>query len=577
MMQFKVGNEFLELPADFGLQFTRKNPLFAFDSLECERTVSFDIPATPKNDRIFELARWVQARGAGMRRRYDAQLQGSMVTKDGYLYISEYSDGKYKAIFVTGELLGLQRIKALGKLAEIMDYPQTVAISYTGGSPSALAASIWANVQYRHPSGETLSPSISLQKLYETICAQYNINAAAFPAELAGMRIVTRAKGVNETQTFKCTIKSSQQSLQPDATQPTDPYNALTYDARLFEYEDVPYGVAIARAGGTQANQYYLVRLFKCKTALKLTMPDNMPNTTYLYDFDALDFVGGYSFGKDLDGTITRTGDPLAGRTINFAAGDVFAFVDERYYVYQRTQVMGTYYYDRGFMLGDSVTFNSEWQIKVQSANSPLQAGDICRLQDNLPDITFTELLKVIAALCGRVLNYDETNGVTFDALNLATFSVLDVSDIIKTSALTRTFADYAQNNIITLKDEPDDVRTVYTIDNDNIEAEKTLLTIPFDAAQTLDGALYIENAEADTIGATGTQYLTRVQLIKNNGLQSLCDASTALSAQIRMTLFEFNQLTAKTAIRMRGVRYTWTEAQWAKDVATIKLAKMYQ
>ena len=238
---------------------------------------------------------------------------------------------------------------------------------------------------------------------------------------------------------------------------------------------------------------------------------------------------------------------------------------------------MGTYYYDRGFMLGDSVTFNSEWQIKVQSANSPLQAGDICRLQDNLPDITFTELLKVIAALCGRVLNYDETNGVTFDALNLATFSVLDVSDIIKTSALTRTFADYAQNNIITLKDEPDDVRTVYTIENENIETEKTLLTIPFDAAQTLDGALYIENAEADTLGATGTQYLTRVQLIKNSGLQSLCNASTSLSAQIRMTLFEFNQLTAKTAIRMRGVRYTWTEAQWAKDVATIKLAKMYQ
>ena len=199
MMQFKVGNEFLELPADFGLQFTRKNPLFAFDSLECERTVSFDIPATPKNDRIFELARWVQARGAGMRRRYDAQLQGSMVTKDGYLYISEYSDGKYKAIFVTGELLGLQRIKALGKIPEIMTYQQTTPVSISGGSPTALAASIWANVRYRHPSGEPLSPSISLQKLYETICAQYNINAAAFPSELTGMRIVpAKAKGIKK-------------------------------------------------------------------------------------------------------------------------------------------------------------------------------------------------------------------------------------------------------------------------------------------------------------------------------------------------------------------------------------------
>lgn len=576
MMQFKVGNDLLELPADFDLQFTKKNPLFAFDALECERSVSFDIPATPKNDRIFELARWVQASGAGMRRRYDAQLQGSMVTKDGYLYVSQYENGKYKAIFVTGELLGLQRIKSLGKLSEIMDYQDTVTISNTGGSPSSLASTLWANVRYRHPGGEYLAPSISLQKLYETICTEYNIQADAFPSTLAGMRIVTRAKGVNEVQNFVCAIDPTQ--VQPDATQPTTPYNTLTYDARLFTYEDLPYGVAVLNPGNTQSNQFYLLRVYKCLTDLKLTMPENMPITAYLYDFDALDFLGGYSFGKDFDGTITRTGDPLAGRTVELASGDTFAFVDDRYYVYRRTQIGGVWYYDRGFMLSNSVTFNSEWSIKVQSKNSPLLVGDLCRLQDNLPDITFTDLLKIIAALCGKVLNYDNVNGVTFDALSLSTFAVENITDLIKYGTITRTFADYAQNNRIVLNDEPEDVQVVYTVDNDNIEKEKVLLKVPFEAGGTLDGALYIENPEADTLGADGGgAYLTRVQLVKNNGLQSLCDASTALNAQIRMTLFEFNQLNAKTAIRMRGVRYVWTEAQWTKDVVTIKLAKMYQ
>ena len=572
-MQFKIGNDTLELPANFSLQFTKTNPLFAFDNLGCERSVSFDIPATPKNDRIFELARWVQANGAGMRRRYDAQLQGSMVTKDGYLYVSQYENGKYKAIFVTGELLGLQRIKALGKIPEIMNYQDVVEIGYTGGSPSALAASIWANVQYRRPSGVVLSPSISLQKLYETICAQYDIIADAYPSELAGMRIVTRANGVNEQRDFAFEIDAAQASQQPSATQPTVAYNALTYDSRLFEYEDVSYGVATLNPGSTQSNQWYLLRVNKCKMGLKLTMPDNMPNTVYMYDFENLDFVGGYSFTKNFDGTITRTGEPLAGRIIKLQAGDVFTFVDETDYIYDRTQIGGVWYYSRGFGFTDN-----QYSIKVQSLNSPLVAGDLCRLQDNLPDMTFAELLKVIAALCGKALNYDDTNGVTFDALNVASFSVLDISDVIKTGVLSRTFSDYAQRNLILMNDEPDDVRTVYTIDNDNIESEKELLKIPFDAAQSLDGSLYIENAEADTLGADGGgAYLTRVQLIKNNGLQALCDASTSLTLQVRMTLFEFNQMTAKTSIRARGVRYVWTEAQWSKGVASVKLQKMYQ
>ena len=570
MMQFKINNEFLELPADFGLQFTRKNPLFAFDALECERTVSFDIPATPKNDRIFELARWVQARGAGMRRRYDAQLQGSMVTKDGYLYISEYSDGKYKAVFVTGELLGLQRIKALDKIPEIMTYQQTTPVSNSGGTPSALAAYIWASVQYRRPSGETLSPSISLQKLYETICAQYNINAAAFPSELAGMRIVpAKAKGIKKGAVE---FTGTGSAMTTDGTYPVCYSESLNLAGSVIQTS--PAHVAVRTNDG--ATVYTGTALqFLTYQKLKITFPDDWNDDLFIgyfithaqgeeYLLQIFDFYGDRSF----DETGSVTGESLRGRTVEIPTQGLFAIINKRDYAYLQTSGG----LEQGWAFASA---SNEATFSLEGMD--IQVGDYVRLQDNLPDITFTELLKVIAALCGRVLNYDETNGVTFDALNLATFSVLDVSDIIKTSALTRTFADYAQNNIITLKDEPDDVRTVYTIDNENIETEKTLLTIPFDAAQTLNGALYIENAEADTIGATGTQYLTRVQLIKNNGLQSLCNASTALSAQIRMTLFEFNQLNAKTAIRMRGVRYTWTEAQWAKDVATIKLAKMYQ
>ena len=96
MIRFNVDGEYLELPADFSLQFQKKNILFAFENIECERSTSFDIPATPTNDRIFALAKVVQMHGAGMRKRYTAQMQASGVSKDGYLYVDAYEGGKYK-------------------------------------------------------------------------------------------------------------------------------------------------------------------------------------------------------------------------------------------------------------------------------------------------------------------------------------------------------------------------------------------------------------------------------------------------------------------------------------------------
>ena len=125
MIRFNVSGEYLDLPADLSLQFKKSNVLFAFDKIECERSTSFDIPATPQNDRIFALAKWTQSSGTGMRRRYEAQMQASMVTKDGCLYVDAYADGKYKAIFVTGELLGLLRIKDAGKIADIIQTGET--------------------------------------------------------------------------------------------------------------------------------------------------------------------------------------------------------------------------------------------------------------------------------------------------------------------------------------------------------------------------------------------------------------------------------------------------------------------
>ena len=133
MTQLLCEGVYLDLHDDFGLQFTHKNPLFAFDKLECERTTQFKLPSTPKNDAVLGLARIPAYDGAGMKRKFAAELQAGVVVKSGYLYVSSYDGKDYAAVLVTGELVRLQAVKNAGKIADY--YAPHVYATY--GQPRA--------------------------------------------------------------------------------------------------------------------------------------------------------------------------------------------------------------------------------------------------------------------------------------------------------------------------------------------------------------------------------------------------------------------------------------------------------
>lgn len=134
-MQLLCNGVRLDLYDNASLQFKHTNPLFAFDKLECERTTQFKLPCTHTNDGVLALARIPAYAGAGMRQKFTAQLQDGIVVKNGYLYVSDYDGKDYTAIFVTGELLGLQAVKNAGNLADF--YTPTATAPY--GQPAAFA------------------------------------------------------------------------------------------------------------------------------------------------------------------------------------------------------------------------------------------------------------------------------------------------------------------------------------------------------------------------------------------------------------------------------------------------------
>ena len=587
MMQLLCDGVVLDLYDNASLQFKKDNPLFAFDSLKCERTTEFKLPSTPKNDRVFSLARKPAYDGIGMRRKFIAQLQTSGVVKDGYLYISTFDGQDYTAIFVTGEFVQLQTISSLGKINEILDPQDVVTIGGAETAPASSVNVLWANVPY-YRSGGILCPSIGVKKLVEAICTEYNLTMPTIPESVEGMRLISLAKSPYKDVHFKATIIDDQ---QPNGTIPSNNYNTVEADDRLFDYVDEEYGVAIMQEGSIADNQWYMLRSHRAKTALQLTFPQDWPETMYMFDFTNAHydptyggFYGERAFDKDVNQEgVTPIGEPLAGRTVQIAAGDCFLFVDSRYFVYTRTSIMGSSWYDYGFIFNEEPTLDYDYVIGVHGLEDQAQAGELCLLSDNLPDCTFVELLKTIAAASGRVLNYTDADGITFDEVDFTEWTKIEGLLLTKKEEVIRTFSNYAQRNLVLFESNKGVLYPLsieYTIDNDNIETEKDLQKIPFSEGDNYGaGFVYVpkaDEAERMTVSIAGNEAkLLRVSLPQNAGVQALCTASTQIKLKARLTLLKYQAITAKTLLLIDGTVYVWTSSTWQNDVASMTLAKI--
>jgi hypothetical protein len=416
------------------VQFTHDNPLYAFDKISCERTTQFKLPSTPTNDRVFALARIPAYSGEGMRRKYDAQLQMGSVVRNGYLYVDSFDGKDYNAIFVTGELVGLQQIAQLGKISEIMTYDDTEFLNNYGISPQTGKDTLWCGVEYNKPNEDPIIPSIGLKQLYNTIAEKYELNVQAFPAELEGFRIVpAKANGIKEMfLEFAGTAKG----MASDGTYP------ICYTSVLSEI--LPFGTNTARVefmriynDSTPTETYSgSVSQLVAQQKISITFPDNWDDDLFVgyfeeptyYLLSSFHFYGDRSFNEDH----AISGESLKGRTIELEIGQAFTIIDISRYV------------DRAFSGGHERGWNFRGGVNIRDViklKGEAVAGSNLRLQDNLPDCTFVELCKTMAAIMGKVLNYSDsgyTNIITKLPIIETNSGIYDASTCTFTSTRTQ-------------------------------------------------------------------------------------------------------------------------------------------
>lgn len=599
-MQLICNNTVLDLYDNVSLQFKHTNPLFAFDKMTCERTTQFKLPCTPTNDSVLSLARIPAYAGAGMRRKFSAQLQAGTLVRDGYLYVSDFDGKDYTAIFVTGEMIGLQQIRDAGKIKDFWQPSGSIvwsndnikdANTYDGQQSLAIT---------RYKTNDMpCHPSFDLSDIMDA--AYYALTGRHITTRWRGFRLIPKEIPAIPKTDINITYVGTGASPSPTDL-PTDDANAITVNTNVIDTSYTQVLLFYDRFNN-DADRFWLLRQFVAKQTLLLTFPDDFPSNYFLMsitpkdvdpEFNVLSpywFLGGYSFTCNLQtNTIDTAGTPLAGRTIEIASGTPFVIMSSNWVTF-RPHAM----YNPGMVYGfESISdTNKQYNYNLTIEGKGVAPGDTIRAVDLLPDLTLVELMKIQAYCAGKVLMYDETNGVTFDDLNFSSWPVVNASDkIIKREEVARTFGEYAQNNYIRFKsgnDVPANQRitAVYTIDNDNIEEAQDVANIPYsEGSIDADGGYIVarfdaEDAANHKLYENGMMYCgaatcgLRISLPKNTGLQALCDASTQLQIIARLTLYEYSQITPKTLIQVDGTRYVWTERVWQKDTAQFTLAKI--
>ena len=582
MTQFNINGQWLELLEDTSVQLTRTNELYAFDDVALERTTSFDIPATPRNLDILQLANDYHGRGTAMRRDIAATMSLGAVAYDGVLHITEYdcTERVFKAVFTFGNLQELQALRTCGKLPELGLTTMAYVTPEDMQNPVQASADITRNWSCMRHADMPCNPSVRIASIFRLLELQVpSLPTVTLPTAAAGLRII-RDKLVGFSRSVHLAMtRNPQGGSQPDTTYPPAPFNLITGTDifnTVFDGADTHFGLATT-SGGQLTQRYWTIRGIKATTPVAITFPLTMSRfwfaqKTGLTGGQPSNFYGGYWWqdgGPNAQPIIT--GEPLAGKTIELQTGDELYLVNLSDFVH--TSAGGLEIDGWRFDLGATFPQETPTAFDVMIAG-----GERYYLQDNMPDITPAELCKIVAAVTGTVLRYSPDRGVWFDDLQTGG-DTMTLAQVEEQGTMTRTFGDYAQHNIVTFDDadNPDRLELDYVIDNINLEERRELTVIPLSCggAGMYNYLPAIKRGDGDTLCTyvQGYEALQRVELPRNAYIQGLCDASTSLDVTCRMTAWEYAGITPHMLLYYDGVLWTWTEMQWQEGEAVIKLA----
>lgn len=561
-MYFEIQGQRLDLPTDLSIIFQKSNILLDFDSAQCERTDEFDLPRTPNNMRVLDLANDLHQHPASAYVKRAAKMVVDGVERNGFAYISEYKADAFSCVFVCGELAQLLAIKEAGEIGEYLT-PTETTIYGDVKDANLVQSQLFASPRYSHTDPEAaIRPSVLLDTLLQRCGTYWGVSVPYLDNAHRYVRLIGEEPcGVRPYTGMIHSANVQHSTIATNSVYPLDFGAAKIVDLAVGQMERY----------FALAPEAYNVEALKALTPLKLTF-NNVPSNVRI-----IQLVEGSSAGYE---GVVLAREPIAdGTEIVLEQGDNILAVNADYYT-PFTRPTDPYGYR-------PAAFECSISALIEDGGGELVAdpdnGTTLRLKDNLPAHTFVDLLKMAAALQGKLLNYTETNGFIFDTLTPT--ATLYIDNVLEVGDMTRSVDGYARHNLIQFDTQdyvPANRRLMvdYVQDGAAIDEESELYTIPYcegDLIETRNVRIDDESLDNTIIDTNiDCQYATRVTLGgKDSVLQSLLQNPVSVEIKTRMTHAKFNSIHQKMAVCWRNSLWIWREIRWESGFCTLFLVQI--
>lgn len=580
MIRFKiVGRGYLELPSNFEFSFKYNNCLFAFENMQLSRSGEFKINRTPANDALLEFSHDFVFNGNFVRQKKLAELHYSGGKIDGYIYFGKYESGAYSAIFVYGELSALKAISDLGNITEYVQSASYVITDEIYIDSAYFSDGIFTQnfrfYDYKNGiadadklvTGMNLSPSARLSLLLSlsATAAGITVDTTEIGPAKDGIVVVLAGNKASETLEDVTVSGTPNSSFSVSGgsqffTVSTKTFKYKTFNSLLYKSQNVV--------------------VFTVKRDCKIRFENLYIQYGIVTGTGSTFLSTGYT-----DGWFRPI---LEDSEIELKTGDYFTFVNQL-----------DYYFDTPIE-----NFNSSISVafKVYSGDAgTVDLGDDYYLKPNLPEITFIDILKIYANLFKCGILYDAaTNTVSFFNFDFDKSTAMSLDDlVIEIKSVNRTFLDYAQNNRVVCKSEDYVIDNKfgfnYQIDNDNLQAEKIIYTIPFsEGILDVNSDVLINDFElvdqfkktakigtlavaSKTVGQTHLKHIS--QLYQNftitDNLTGIIRNSTTVEMSVKMDAKTFIAIKNTDTFKYRGIYFCLIEATHSSGVANLVLIKI--
>ena len=558
----RVGGDYIDIERqDIGLK--SNNNLFVLQ-LKYDRSFSFTIPATDKNNRIFFNSNRVDFSLQALRGDIPAVMYVADKQIDGFLKILSATQNRYNAVFYYNQIFPFDVSQ---KIATYLNLPDNfvwdpAATVYDGGG-AGLPPVSFGLYRYRTHTGAggiptyiNYLPSVTMKRLLDECAATSGVNYyfdITDPAELLEKqarfeRLMIKLKGAKAKQIIKVEV-----------TPRSDSYFLYNYPFGIYAFNLSISPFVFTMYGNITIRPLYSLCF---RRDCKLTF-NNLPtshNWGVLTDDDQLIPINN-------------------GTTLTFEAGSSIVF-------YNR---------DRPFdpqALIDA--YNETFGFAFELTEEMMTYGDVYYLQANLPDVTYIDLLTTTAYALGLSLTSDIENSrfilsdytlassppLTIDSVavrdeHLIEIDDLDISGIVDFDSSSWVL-DEMKLKLMIGSGEGNNVRLPFSEerkyrDTEDVEIRDLALIDGrariFDISYSEKDVLCIYNNDTSI-------YLQRFNFMESR-LASIINSGIVVSLKIAQSQSKFLELSATTKIIYKNKAFAIVEATNKDNVTSLKMIRL--